>query len=64
MKLKPATESMNTYFVNSFPSGHRVVALGGGTDLSTLLRGLNIAFGIHLASSTILSIPRLRSSPT
>jgi uncharacterized cofD-like protein len=31
---------MNGYFVNSFPSGLRVVALGGGTGLSTLLRGL------------------------
>jgi uncharacterized cofD-like protein len=31
---------MNTHIVNSFPSGCCVVAMGGGTGLSTLLRGL------------------------
>ena len=33
---------MNTHFVNSFPSGRRVVAMGGGTGLSTVLRGLKL----------------------
>jgi uncharacterized cofD-like protein len=31
---------MNAYFMNSLPLGCRVVAMGGGTGLSTLLRGL------------------------
>jgi len=35
-----ANESMNGHFMNSRPSGLRVVAMGGGTGLSTLLRGL------------------------
>jgi uncharacterized cofD-like protein len=40
MKVEPATESMNAHFLNAFPSALRVVAMGGGTGLSTLLRGL------------------------
>jgi uncharacterized cofD-like protein len=36
----PATEIKNGYSMNSRPAGLRVVAIGGGTGLSTLLSGL------------------------